>query len=72
MFPYAREVELLFVNQDTFIDILNETAAQTFNPLVKAMHISKTKSGCFVNMARDIIHDMFTKYDQDEYTYAHV
>lgn len=72
MFPYAREVELLFVNQDTFIDILNETAAQTFNPLVKALRISKTKSGCFVNMARDIIHDMFTKYDQDGYTYAHV
>ena len=72
MFPYAREVELLFANQDTFIDVLNKTAAQTFNPLVKALHINKTKSGCFVNMARDIIRDMYTKYDQDEYTYAHV
>lgn len=67
MFPYAREVELLFVNQNTFIDILNETAAQTFNPLVKAMRISEMKVDCFLNIPRDIIRDMFKNYIQDEY-----
>lgn len=69
MFPYARELELLFANQATARNLITKIVIDTFGKLKESTSIKSINHYNFINLAPDILDNLYDHCAQSSIVY---